>query len=180
MREPDGKPYEDAISGLRSLDGTQGSWELPLQPDNGGVEPDWHWAGDEEAARREAVERVLANSEAIVKFAARGAGRKGFPAYMAPLADPNAVPNDAVQPAIDQVLRLVCQAMLDGVNAHEIEMKEVAQAIATSSDYSAGVIASVAYLRDRIGVPRDMKLPAARQFRAHLNWAIGKILDASE
>lgn len=25
---------------------------------------------------------------------------------------------------------------------------------------------------DQIGVPRDMSYPAARQFRAHLNWAI--------
>ena len=71
--EPEGKPYEDAINGVRSLDGTQGSWELPLQKDNGGVEPDWPWAGDEATARREAVERVSANHEAIVKFACRGA-----------------------------------------------------------------------------------------------------------
>jgi glutathione S-transferase len=32
--------------------------------------------------------------------------------------------------------------------------------------------ASLAYLRDRVGVPRDMKYPAARQLRAHLNWFI--------
>ena len=30
--EPDGKPFEDAINGLRRIDGTMGSWELPLQP----------------------------------------------------------------------------------------------------------------------------------------------------
>jgi glutathione S-transferase len=71
--EADGKPFEDAINGVRSLDGTRGSWELPLQPHNGGVEPDWHWAGDEATARREAVERVSANYDAIVKFACRGA-----------------------------------------------------------------------------------------------------------
>ena len=30
----------------------------------------------------------------------------------------------------------------------------------------------LAYLRDRIGVPRDLSEPAAMQLRAHLNWAI--------
>lgn len=69
-----GRPYQDAINGVRSLDGTRGSWELPLQRDNGGVEPDWAWAAPDEAtARREAVERLSANHEAIVKFACRGA-----------------------------------------------------------------------------------------------------------
>jgi glutathione S-transferase len=73
--EQDGKRFEDAINGLRSLDGTQGSWELPLQPDNGGIEPDWSSfiPGGESAARREAAERISSNHEAIVKFACRGA-----------------------------------------------------------------------------------------------------------
>ena len=72
--EQGSKPYEDAINGVRSLDGKQGSWELPLQPDNGGIEPDWSFIpGGEAAARREAVERMSFNSEAIAKFACRGA-----------------------------------------------------------------------------------------------------------
>jgi glutathione S-transferase len=72
--EPEGKIYQDAINGIKTLDGTRGSWELPLQKDNGGVEPDWDWAASDDAtARREAVERVSSNHEAIVKFACRGA-----------------------------------------------------------------------------------------------------------
>ena len=33
-------------------------------------------------------------------------------------------------------------------------------------------VASLAYLRDRIGVPRDVSFPAARQLRTRINWAI--------
>jgi glutathione S-transferase len=132
-------------------------------------------------ARREAVERVSWNHKAIVAFAARGAGSKGA-RFSAPLSDPNAIPNEAVQAVVDPVLRTICLALLDGVETQEASMKEIANAVALDGgkEYADGVIASLAYMRDRVGVPRDMKLPAARQLRAHLNWAIGKILNAVE
>jgi glutathione S-transferase len=181
--EQGSKSYEDAINGVRSLDGTQGSWELPLQPDNGGIEPDWTFLpGGESAARREAVERLSANHEAIVKFACRGAGSKGFPGFGAPLADPNAIPNEALLGTVDKCLRTISSALLaEKVDDYEAEMKAIANAIVSEGgkDYASGVIASLSYFRDRIGVPRDMRLPAARQLRAHLNWSIGMILDAS-
>lgn len=182
--EQGSKPYEDAINGVRSLDGTQGSWELPLQADNGGIEPDWTFVqGDDSAARREAVERISANHDGIAKFACRGAGSKGFPNYGAPLADPNAVPNEALQNTVDKCLRTICSALLaDSVDGHNAEMEAIAKTIVSEggNDYTDGVVGSLAYLRDRVGVPRDMRLPAARQLRAHLNWSIGAILDASE
>jgi len=32
------------------------------------------------------------------------------------------------------------------------------------------------YFRDRVGVPRDLRLPSARQLRGHLNWLIEILL----
>jgi glutathione S-transferase len=38
------------------------------------------------------------------------------------------------------------------------------------------VASALGYLRDRIGVPRDLPLAAARQLRAHLNLAIEALM----
>jgi len=186
--EEGGEPFEKAINGelrLGSRSGNQGgSWEYPLEAHNGGVEPDWGWCGDAAAARREAVERLTYNHHALVKFATRGAGRKGMPPYSAVLSDPNAVGEDAVQGGVDACLRLVSLALLnDGVGEEEENsMEKVAQAVVDEGgvDYADGVVKSLVYLRDRVGVPRDMRLPAARELRARLNWAIGKILKRIE
>jgi hypothetical protein len=35
-----------------------------------------------------------------------------------------------------------------------------------------GVLNSFVYLRDRVGVPRDLPLASARYLRAYLNWGI--------
>lgn len=181
VSEPGGKDFEAAINGIKSLNDRRniGSWELPLEPHNGGIEPDWEWAGDEDAAKREASERVTANHAAIVQFAARGAGSKGFPGYGAALSDPNATPNKEVQPAVDHMMRLICLALLHGTEAHAKGLEDSVDVIVSSGgkEFAGAVIASLSYMRDRVGVPRDMKLPAARQLRAHLNWAIGALLD---
>jgi glutathione S-transferase len=174
--EPAAEKYQKAINGERLLDGSRGSWELPLEPHNGGIEPDWEWAM--EGAKLEAVERISANLEAIVSFAARGAGKAGFPSYRAPLADPKATPSDAVKTGVRTCLQEVCMALLEGTDSRIESMNRVAIVVKEGGkEYEQGVVNSLAYLRDRVGVPRDMRLPAARQLRAHLNWAIGSILD---
>jgi glutathione S-transferase len=176
--EKDGEPFEKVINGERLLDGSRGSWELPLVPHLGGVEPDWDWCGDENAAKREAVERLSFNHEAIVAFAARGAGKKGIPSYSAPLSDPNAVPNDSVKTSVDACLRILSLAMLNGIDSVSKEMDVLVDTLMKygGSDHVKNVVASLSYLRDRIGVPRDMRLPAARQLRGHLNYMIGKMI----
>ena len=178
--EPEGEPYEKAINGEVSiLNPQRASWSLPLEPHMGGIEPDWTWAMD--GANREAVERVSANHEAIVKFAARGAGKPGVPPVSAPLADPNAQSNPAVEPSVDACLRVIMMALLDeSTDKYDGKMQRVASAIAQKggAEYTKAVVASLAYVRDRVGVPRDMKLPAARLLRAHLNWAIDHLTKA--
>lgn len=173
VAESGAEPFQNAINGR-----TPGSWSLPLTQHNGGVEPDWAWAGDTNTSRREAVERVSANHEAIVAFACRGAGREGFPQYGALLSDPNAVSNEAVQPLVDAVLRITCCKLL----SEDTEDYDAAMNAVKSVWMNEGgdevihqVIKSLEYMRDRVGVPRDMKMPAARQLRAHVNWALSLI-----
>ena len=186
IMEPNGKKYAAIINGEKRMDTEDssdlGSWELPLQLHNGGVEPDWLWS-DASTSRREAVERVSFNYEAIIQFSSRGAGSKGFPPVSAPLADPNAIPNEAIQSAVGIILRLICLSILDGSTAkHDVTLGTICQMLTDlhNEEYSNGVINSLSYLRDRVGVPRDMQLGAARQLRAHLNWAIKRILVAQE
>lgn len=171
--EEGSKPFQDSINGVN------GSWDLPLSDDNDGVEPDWDFAGDECAAKREAVERVSANLDAIASFASRGAGKSGR-SYGAPLADPNAISNDSIHPFVEAAILVVLNKLLAGTEAESVASDKAMSELVSAWKIEGGnevvdkVAISLAYLRDRVGVPRDMKLPAARQLRAHLNWAIAK------
>lgn len=174
--EAGSQPFQDAINGIEP-----GSWHLPLSPNNNGLEPDWVWAGDEDAAKREVVERISANHAALVSFASRGAGRSGFPRYGAPLADPNAMSNESVHPYVDALLKILAQKMLEN-NKNRSSVEEAMVELASVLKKEGGdelvenIALCLAYLRDRVGVPRDMRLPAARQLRAYLNWARDHLL----
>ena len=63
---------------------------------------------------------------------------------------------------VDAALRHVARALLAGTDA---------SAVAAQGD-PAPARAALDYLRQRVGVPRDMDYEAARQFRAYLTWAM--------
>jgi glutathione S-transferase len=175
VQEDFGLPFALAVNGDKLIGEDRASWAFPLVEHNGGIEPDWKWCADESIASREAVERLSFNHENIVRFAARGAGQQGFPAFSAPLSDPKAKPNESIIPSVDGMLRLVSLALLDGVESWESQTDDLSRLV-VNNDSSSDVIKSLEYLRDRVGVPRDMRLPAARRLRATLNWAIERIL----
>ena len=140
------------------------SLRLPVKLSADGLEPvpDAMNRGEEDA-RHEAAYKIAKNAENIVKFACRGMGEEGAKRFQAPLADPYAQPNMNYSSKVDESLRVVVQALIDGT--------------AVPTTRSTGVTSDVkslrkclAYLRDRVGVPRDMSYPAAMQLRAHLNW----------
>lgn len=79
---------------------------------------------------------------------------------------PNPNPNP---PSDSAALRCVAGALLSGTET-------AAAPVAPSEQAADTVRQSLSYMRDRICVPRDLPLPAARQLRAHLNWAINGLI----
>jgi glutathione S-transferase len=83
------------------------------------------------------------------------------------LADPYAKPNEALVEDVDVLLRGVALSLLEG-NVDAIKRA----AHQTTNMDKEGLKKCLAYLRNRVGVPRDMTTAAAMYFRAHLNEAI--------
>lgn len=173
---PEAKEFQEKIDGL---DGK--SWSLPLEPiTSSSLEP--LSAGDDLMhARFVAASKLIHNHSAIVRFALRGAGSPGPRPVTAPLADPTAIPNMEYEEQVDAALRHVAHVMLTGmVEQGQHDGTGISTTPSGKGVVDArGVPPSLAYLRDRVGVPRDMPLPAARQLRAHLNWMIDHVQTTS-
>ncbi|KAI5084484.1 hypothetical protein GOP47_0000653 [Adiantum capillus-veneris] len=126
------------------INGKDGSWDLPLKPETTA------WGHDDGTgknnAKLEAARSLISNHEAIVKFASRAFTTPGTPTTT----------------SVDHGFRFVSHALLGGV--------ERTRELPVSLPKEAAVAA--AYLRDRVGVPRDLSYPAARQLRAHLHWLV--------
>lgn len=133
----------------------------------------------EEACRQMAGWKLAGNGENVAKFAARGGPkgsrnpRKGFGAD---LADPYAMSDEQLIPSVEAALQSVCRVLLaqGGPSSHDAALNEMKENLQSqiSKDQSRDVASALSYLRDRVGVPRDLPLASARQLRAHLNAAI--------
>ena len=169
-----GYPLPGSEANAGRINGRDGSWRLPLPPlSMADLEPYGpHIDPGDESARHEAALKIVRNHQNIVKFALRGAGAPGAKRFDAPLADPYAVPAVEYTDDMDALLRMVVHGLLNGYEAvGKVPVEAGSKGSATSKD----LIKSLAYFRDRIGVPRDMSYPAARQLRAHLNWVADQL-----
>ena len=191
---------DDQIAFAKAITGKDGSWSLPLshddplQPlyrgpplplavleaadivaDSDGSYEKCDPAIMAAACRAMAAWKLSGNGPNVAKFAARGgpSGAKNMrKTFGAPLADPYADPDTNVQPFVDAALRIVCLTLGDVQDAMPSAQRESQLRTAVPADQSGGVVSSLAYLRDRVGVPRDLPLASARYLRAYLNWAI--------
>jgi glutathione S-transferase len=133
------------LTAAAAIDGGDGSWSLPLLPSEGEPPP----AGaesDSECDRVEAATAVIAHHANLVASSAVAAGVGG----------------DA---GVDAAFRSVVRLLLEP-SASEAVRTEMA---ALGSGGGGTAARALRYTRDRICVPRDMGIMAARQLRAHLN-----------
>lgn len=192
-----GYRIDEAREAASKIFGQDGAWNFPLDYANTQEDPLL-----EEAHRQEAAFVLTSRHEGVTAFATRGAGEPGRPSFHAELADPYAEPNEDYTMSVDICLRHVTAALLNGVDCVEADIATVDLAgqagdgalrdywdeytdndgqrywwneITGEPTYTAPTMqldTCLAYLRDRVGVPRDMGAGAAMQLRSHLNWAI--------
>ncbi|CAE7267450.1 PDF1A, partial [Symbiodinium microadriaticum] len=166
--EAGGKAARDDIDGH--------AWKLPLQADP--IEPEWSWISSAEA-RREAAERLINNHEAVARFASRARSGPGFPPAWAELSDPNAKPAEKWISTMDVFLRHTVDMLLagDAAAADRDDADPLRSASWEAAQKSMQSLKGedrndlaecLQYLQQRVGVPRDMSLNAARRLRGEL------------
>mmetsp|Transcript_9582 Transcript_9582/g.28956 ORF Transcript_9582/g.28956 Transcript_9582/m.28956 type:complete len:498 (+) Transcript_9582:61-1554(+) len=157
--EPGSEPYQ------KFVDGQDGSWELPLPPLRENKYEPVDFDGDEVCFRIEAAAALVRGGDPLINFCLRAVGSRPR-TVSAPLSDPDASPGNRGREGVELALRCVAMSLVSGTD--DPQVRQLVSKVLDADKLA--VAGSLTYLRDRIGVPRDMSFGAARQLRAHLNW----------
>lgn len=134
----------EGVSWRAKIDGTDGSWDLPLGPVKLPLGSDDGTGAN--GKREEAAKTLVFNHDNVTLFALRGVTGSDASKYLE---------------KVDLALRFAAFALLVGVE----KIGRLPEEILVTE-----VVEGVEFLRDLVGVVRDMTFSAARQFRAHLHW----------
>ncbi|KAL3935339.1 MAG: hypothetical protein SGBAC_009124 [Bacillariaceae sp.] len=154
---------------------------MDLRPDANGAYESADPVVMQKACRLMAAWKLAGNGVNIAKFASRGGpqgARNPRKTFGAELADPYAESDASIVSSVDVVLRIVCMALKEEEEEEEeLPDSALAQVLKESvpRENVDGVLSSLVYVRDRVGVPRDLPLASARYLRAYLNWAIDSL-----
>lgn len=161
---PGGASFRDKI------DGKDGSWDLPLKPISLPLGSDDGTGKD--GAKEEAAKTLVFNHEGVARFASRGI--KEAPAAYKDIAySPEGVASKVVpQEEAEKYIELINLAFRYVANALLVGFENAGPLPAI---FPKEVAVAADYLKDRVGVPRDMTFAAARQLRAHLQWLVKSI-----
>ncbi|CAD7697329.1 unnamed protein product [Ostreobium quekettii] len=164
----EGEPVAAAVDG--------GAWRLPLPPLSSTSSPEPYSPGDDPSLDRlEAAARLVGNHADVIRFGMRATGEPGDVPVWAPLADPSARPGEWGRDRVDAGFRHVAHALLVGVEEKQASGAALRLADGPGSAEGLAPVYAAMYVRDRVGVPRDLRFPAARQLRAHFNWLIDSL-----
>ncbi|CAE7227669.1 unnamed protein product [Symbiodinium natans] len=126
----------------------------------------------------EAAWKLVQNHDKVARYCCRAMGGEvGAFAWQAPtrsrLADPQAAIVEGILEPLDALLCSVAEMLFQEAPVEDLRlrMQQRVQAYGIPEKLRPRLASCLAYLRDRIGVPRDLPLPAAKMLRAYVSEA---------
>ena len=92
------------------------------------------------------------------------------------IVDPNKDPYETFIPVMDSIYRYILFLILQRVQPSLSDSTTYPKPIIINKELKESITECLLYLRDRVGVPRDLSVHGAKQFRSYINHFIEEYL----